>query len=189
MPDMQARSPLTSERIVGTDFEMCELPRVAKARVQALRSRGVNTPCSDPHHLPTSPNTAVGDDPFVLWKAPDDWLAYSQTLSGTQLCDILGGIPASAPLIVTDVSSASVVIQLSGARVFEVLMRDCTLDLEGGALSPGNCVQTAFAQVNVVLHRPRNGKTWRLFVERSVAPHVWAWLSNGIDISPTPDNV
>jgi heterotetrameric sarcosine oxidase gamma subunit len=184
MPDMQARSPLTSAQIVRADFEMRELPRVAKARLQALRRRGMNAPCSDPRQLPTSPNTAVGDDPFVLWKAPDDWLAYSQRLSGSQLCDILRGVSASAPLIVTDVSSASIVLELSGARVSDVLMRDCTLDLEGGALSPGSCVQTAFAQANVMLHRPRDGKAWRLFVERSVASHVWAWLSDGVNGSP-----
>jgi len=122
------------------------------------------------------PNTALGDDPVVLWKAPDDWLVYSETLSGPQLCEVLSRVSASAPLIVTDVSSASVVLELHGPRAIDILMRDCTLDLEGGAIGPGTCCQTALAQVNVMLHRSRDGNAWLLFIECSVASHVWDWL-------------
>lgn len=176
MSDLRPLSPLPSASVIGADFEMREVPDVAKVRVQALRRRGMTAPCADPQQLPTLPNTALGEDPVVLWKAPDDWLAYSETLSGAQLRDVLSRVAASAPLIVTDVSSASVVVKLRGARVPELLMRDCTLDLEGGAVAPGACCQTALAQVNVMLHRSKDGEAWRLFIERSVASHVWDWL-------------
>ncbi len=176
MSDLQPHSPLTSAPLIEADFEMRELPRVAKIRVQALRSRGMNAPCADTQRLPLSPNTALGIDPVVLWKAPDDWLAYSQTLSSTDLCNALRQVPARATLLLTDVSSASVVLELRGPRALDVLMRDCTLDLEGGAVKPGNCAQTALAQVNVIVHRPGDTDMWRLVVERSVAAHLWDWL-------------
>jgi sarcosine oxidase, subunit gamma len=177
MSDLQRTSPMTSvQPIIGADFELRELQRVTKVRVQVLRRRGMSTPCADPQRLPISPNTASGTDPVVLWKAPDDWLAYSQTLSTAQLCSALREVPADATLILTDVSSASVVLELRGPRALDVLMRDCTLDLEGDAVKPGNCAQTALAQVNVIIHRPRDADVWRLFVERSVATHLWDWL-------------
>jgi heterotetrameric sarcosine oxidase gamma subunit len=176
MSELQPISPLTSAPVLERDFQMSELPGVAKIRVQVLRSRGMNTPCADPQRLPTLPNTALGSNPVVLWKAPDDWLAYSQTLSATQLLEVLRTVSSSAPLVMTDVSAASVVLELRGARAIDILMRDCTLDLEGDAVKPGACAQTALAQVNVMLQRSADGSIWRLFVERSVASHVWDWL-------------
>jgi len=178
MSDLQPLSPLNFAPVVGTDFELRALPGIAKVRVQALRKRGMNTPCADTARLPSTPNSVFGADPVMLWKAPDDWLAYSETLSGEQLCQVLREVASSVPLLVTDVSSASVVLELSGAGAIELLMRDCTLDLEGEAVKPGACAQTALAQVSVMLHRPRDKDAWRIFVERSVASHVWSWLTD-----------
>ena len=187
MSDLQPLSHLTSAPVFEADFEMCELPGVAKIRVQALRNRGMNTPCADSQRLPTLPNTALGGDPVVLWKAPDEWLAYSQTLSATRLLEVLGTVSSSAPLVLTDVSSASVVLELRGPRAIDVLMRDCTLDLEGDAVKPGACAQTALAQVNVMLQRSADGRVWRLFVERSVVLHVWDWLVETAMVPSTSD--
>jgi heterotetrameric sarcosine oxidase gamma subunit len=132
---------------------------------------------SMPRQFPTSPNTSLGTEPIVLWKAPGDWLAYSQNLDAAALSNSMRQLSAGAPCVITDVSAASIVLELRGARVLDVLMRDCTLDLEGGAIQPGDCAQTAFAQVSVMIHRPVDVDAWRLFVERSVAVHVWDWIT------------
>ena len=180
MTDLQRSSPLASVRRANgaAGFELHELANVAKVRVQALRSRGLLTPCADPQRLPVAPNTALGMDPIVLWKGPDDWLAYSLVLSAERLSTVMRLVPSSAPLVLTDVSSASLVLELRGPRALDVLMRDCTLDLEQDAIEPGNCAQTILGQVGVMVHRPLDTTdAWRLFVERSVAVHLWDWLS------------
>ena len=178
MTDLQRTSPLASAlRSNGAaGFELHELAHVAKVRVQALRPRGMLTPCADPQRLPVEPNTALGVEPIVLWKGPDDWLAYSLELSAERVGAELRLVTSSAPLVLTDVSSASLVLELRGPRALDVLMRDCTLDLEQDAIEPGNCAQTLLAQVGVMIHRLQDADAWRLFVERSVAVHLWEWL-------------
>ncbi len=58
-------------------------------------------------------------------------------------------IPSAAPLVCTNVSSATTLFELSGAQAIDVLMRDCTLDLEGNAVPPSACAQTHLAQTTV----------------------------------------
>ncbi len=178
MADLQRRSPLpkSARTYAATDFALRELEAVTKIRVQALRGRGMSKPAANPLQLPDVPNTASGTDPIALWRAPDDWLVYSQTLNAEVLSNWVATVASEAPLVVTDVSSASVVLELSGARAVDILLRDCPLDLDGDAVRPGACAQTSFAQTGVLIHRPSEPGTWRLFVERSVALHVWEWL-------------
>lgn len=188
MADLQLRSPLprSGRAFAAHGFRLRELEAVTKIRVQALRSRGMTAPAASPSQLPGVPNTALGTDPIALWRAPDDWLVYSQTLPADVLSKWVGAVSSEAPLVVTDVSSASVVLELSGPRAVDILLRDCTLDLEGAAVPPGACAQTSFAQTGVLIHRPAEGDTWRLFVERSVAVHVWEWI---IDTAGGPAGV
>jgi heterotetrameric sarcosine oxidase gamma subunit len=176
MTDLRRESPLASDSFQAADFELRELRKVAKVRAQLVRPRGSTTPGIDSHCFPHSPNTSIGVDPAILWKAPDDWLAYSQSLTAERLCEFVQASAADARLLITDVSSASIVLELRGARAIDVLMRDCTLDLEGNAIAAGACAQTEIAQVGVLIHRPANLNAWRIFVERSVALHVWEWL-------------
>ncbi len=178
MLDLQRCSPLRDDARLfsAAGFRIRELEPVTKLRVQGLHARGQYSAATDPKYLPERPNTICGVDPIALWKAPDDWLVYSQNLTARAMSDWVGAIRSEAPLVVTDVSSASVLLELSGSRTVDVLMRDCTLDLEGNAVPPGACAQTLFAQTTVMIHRDVSAETWRLLVERSVAMHVWEWL-------------
>jgi sarcosine oxidase, subunit gamma len=173
-----ARSPLLESVLERTvpEFTLRELENVAQVRVQALRSRGMDKPAANPPQLPNVPNTSCGTDPIALWKAPDDWLVYSQVLTTEALSRWIATVTSEAPLIVTDVSCASVVLELGGPRALDVLLRDCPLDIEGNAIPPGACAQTLFAQTSVIIHRPTKPGSWHLFIERSVAIHVWEWL-------------
>jgi heterotetrameric sarcosine oxidase gamma subunit len=175
----EVRAGTTSSGIfafTSEGLDIREIQTVAKGRVQVLRARGHSTPAADSRKLPHTPNSACGVDPIALWRAPDDWLVYSTSLEIGAIADWVSTITSEAPLVTTDVSAASIVFELSGAMVIDVLMRDCTLDLEGDAVRPGACAQTVFAQTSVLLHRPTEDRAWRLFVERSVAQHVWEWL-------------
>jgi len=154
-----------------------QVPAVSQLRIQLMRSgHGVTTPPGS-HRLPVLPGTTIGGpEPTILWRAPGDWLAYATSLSADDLaawvCPLLG----TAPMLMTDLSSASVLLQIEGPRALDVLMQDCSLDLEGDAVPPTHCVRTAFAQTTIQLHRTASPQIWRLFVERPLAHHVWSWL-------------
>jgi heterotetrameric sarcosine oxidase gamma subunit len=176
VPEIHRHSPLSQARFARPGYELKEIAGAAKIRVQALRARGLAAPVCRSDQLPHRPNTVSGEDPAALWKAPDDWIVYSPTRPAEALQEWVPQIESDVPLIATDVSSASVILELTGPAAIDVLLRDCTLDLEGDALLAGCCAQTQFAQVGVLLHRLADPERWRMFVERSVALHVWDWL-------------
>jgi heterotetrameric sarcosine oxidase gamma subunit len=177
VPELQRASAL-SRVATGHAIPECLLravDAVTIVRVQALRARH-QQPVTDAPELPVIPNSARGSDPVALWRGPDDWLVYSLSHPAGPLLDWIDALPTDTPLVVTDVSSASVLLELRGPAAVPILMRDCTLDLEGNAVPPGGCAHTAFAQTSVTIHRPHEPDTWRLLVERSVALDVWDWL-------------
>ena len=180
MTELLRSSPLTALRLplIATGFELRELASVAKVRLQAFRDQRWSQHSGQQRRLPVIPNTAVGFDPVALWMGPEDWLVYSVSLTADQILDSLRDIITAAPLIATDASPASIVLELRGPRALDILMRDCTLDLEGGAIQAGACAQTSFAQVSVLIHRLAGDNAWRMFVERPVAMHVFEWLSD-----------
>jgi sarcosine oxidase subunit gamma len=161
---------------VASGVAMAELPLRSVVRVQALYDRRQRSAIVDSKVLPLQPNTCIGNDPFVLWKGPADWLVYSTPRPPSDIEAWLAGVRSEAMLVTTDISSAVGALELTGPSIVEVLLRDCTLDLEGGAIPPGACAQTELAHTKVMIHRPAGSETWRLFVERPVILHVWEWL-------------
>jgi heterotetrameric sarcosine oxidase gamma subunit len=157
------------------DVEVVALQRAAKVRIQA---RAVEERTG----LPLEPNTATGTGPWALWRAPGDWLAYDTERSPAELVR-WAAERAPAAAWVTDTSSSSTIIELRGSSVPTLLMRDCPIDLEGGSLPPGGCLQTVVAATAVMMHRQPDGTTWRLFVERSAARHVWDWLEDSVAVA------
>ena len=162
------------------DCGIRQLEAIQGLRVQTLRDRRAPGPAADPLKLPDSPNSTAGADPFALWKAPGHWLVYSELLSADALESWVSSATLSAPLLVTDATSESALLELTGTRAIDVLLRDCTLDLEGGAVPVRGCAQTQFAQTSVIIHRPTHD-AWRMFVERSVALHVWNWIIDSMN--------
>jgi sarcosine oxidase subunit gamma len=179
MTDLARANPLGGEHpFVFTlpGCELRELPLVAKLRLQAMRGETAALSAAARGFLAGTPNSSAGNEPCVLWRAPDDWLAVSHTLSPEELARTLGDRLAGAPVVLADVSSTSAVLELRGEQALEVLARDCTLDLEGGAVPPGGCAQTMIAQLTVLIHRPVAGDSWHLYVDRTAARHLRDFL-------------
>jgi heterotetrameric sarcosine oxidase gamma subunit len=144
-------------------FRLRELHPVAKVQIQTFPGR--------PRLL-----ALEGEDPLFLVRGPHEWLAYSCTQTPSALLVCLREHFGDEDLIYTNVSGAFVVIEASGARVIDILMRTCTLDLEGNALPKMAATTTALAHVTVLLHRMADATVWRIFAERSCAHHLWDWL-------------
>lgn len=175
--------------------ELVELPNVAKLRLQAHRGELDALADRAGAALPFVPNTAAGAGPWLLWRAPGDWLVYALTdptdPAETALRSLVDGRLAGLGLLSIDVSAGLALFELRGPRALEVLLRDCTLDLEGDAVPPGGCAQTPIAQLLVLIHRPEGSdERWRLFVDRTAARHFWRWLVDSAELllgpSPAP---
>ena len=126
--------------------------------------------------LPETPNTAAG---AALWLGPDEWLLVSDEDRTGPLEEALAGEHCA----VVDVSEARAVLELSGPGAMDVLASGCRLDLE--TLRPGSCAQTAVARTHALLE-PREGGVWRLYVGRSFAVYIRAWIEDAIALRSIP---
>ena len=162
-------------------FKLRELPGGSKVQIQALPSPGPGT-AFDQNVLPSRPNTSAGDDPCVLWRSPDHWLAYSSNYSAAVLQSMIARRSSANALLFTDLSAALTLLELTGAGVAHVLMRDCTLDLEGEALDAGRCAHTLMAHVDVTLRQTSRALAYHLFVERSVSQYLRDWLADSAEL-------
>ncbi len=90
MLDLQRNSPLRPDvrLFSAAGFQLREVESVTKLRIQVLRPRGMHVAAVDPNLLPDRPNSTSGVDPIALWKAPDDWLVYSQTLTSEAMSSV-----------------------------------------------------------------------------------------------------
>lgn len=140
-------------------------PLAPKLRVQ--RMPGSAAP--EGTELPTQPNSTLGTGPWTLWLGPTEWLCYA--LEGTQatLRALVDPWVRDGSHVVADLMHGLTLIELSGPQVVDVLSSGCGLDFEGGAVSEGQCAQSHFHQVPIVLHRPAAGDLWRVFVDRSLS--------------------
>jgi heterotetrameric sarcosine oxidase gamma subunit len=171
--------------------ELVELPAAAKFRLQAPRHELERLRAAAGERLPFAPGQAGthdvgGDDPWLLWRAPGDWLAYSLALDADELEAELELSFSGLRLYRTNVSSLLAFFEIRGERALETLMRSATLDLEGEALPPGAATQTAMAQLTVTLHRPSAAPLWRLGVDRSAARWFWEWLVDSAELAAAP---
>jgi len=123
---------------------------------------------------PSAPNTvAVAGAASLLWLAPDQWLAVGTGDLASRLTAVLGTLHH----LVCDVSAGRRVLELAGPAARTVLSKGMSLDLHPRAFKPGQCAQSALARVPVLLHQLDESPRYRLYLRRSFAPYILAWLN------------
>ena len=133
--------------------------------------------------LPGEPNTTAGRGELAaLWLGPDAWLL---TLPPGQVASLIGslrGALADVHAAITDVSDGRVALRLAGPSARDVLAKGCPLDLHPRAFATGSCAQSLLAKTSVLLHLldddAQRGTTFDLYVGRSFAHYLWAWLDD-----------
>lgn len=109
------------------------------------------------------PRAAIGPASTVVGTAPGRFLVLSKSekdLAGT-LRALLGTEAA-----VTEQGDASVVFDLSGAKVPDLLAKGALIDLDPRVFRPGDAATTVIAHIGVTLWRV-DETSWRLLVARS----------------------
>ncbi len=129
--------------------------------------------------LPTLPNTsAAGGGLTALWLGPDEWLVVTPEGREARVAAALAKALGGGSGAVTEVGDARTVIALAGPRAREVLMKGCGLDFHPRVFAPGQCAQSAVGRVQSIVHLVDAAPLFELYVQRSFAQYLWAWLED-----------
>jgi sarcosine oxidase, subunit gamma len=144
--------------------------------------------------LPSEPcSSSAKGQVTALWCGPDQWLItcpYDDVpLFMASLAEALEGVHAA----LSDLSDGRVAIRLAGPSAREVLAKGCPLDLHPRYFSSGTAAGSLLAKADVLIHlvqdSPRRSPVFDLYVARSYAPYLWAWLEDaaleyGLQVDP-----
>ncbi|MGH8780418.1 sarcosine oxidase subunit gamma [Paraburkholderia sp.] len=120
---------------------------------------------------PAKPNTvARGNGYDILWLGPDEWLVRSQQQQASTLEKKLAAALAGQFASAVDIGSGYTVLEASGEKVRDVIVRGCPLDLHPRVFGQGQCAQSHYFKASIVLI-PAGENTYELVVRRSFADY------------------
>ncbi len=127
--------------------------------------------------LPMQPNRVASMRELrTLWLGPDEWLVTAPEGVAPDLLGRLSRALAGRHAAVNDLSASRAIIEVSGVRARDLLAKGCGLDLHPRAFGPGQCAQTLFAKLPVIIDQLSAAPLYRLFVRRSSARWLARWL-------------
>ena len=127
--------------------------------------------------LPMQPNrVAAMREVRTLWLGPDEWLVTAPEGTAPDLLGRLGRALAGRHASVTDLSASRAIIEINGTQARTLLEKGCGVDLHPRAFGPGQCAQTLFAKLPVIIDQLAAAPLYRLFVRRSAARWLAEWL-------------
>ena len=127
--------------------------------------------------LPLEPNRVASMRELrTLWLGPDEWLVTAPEGTAPDLTGRLTRALAGRHATVIDLSASRAVIEVAGLRARALLEKGCGLDLHPRAFGPGQCAQTLFARLPVIIDQLGAAPAYRLFVRRSAARWLADWL-------------
>ncbi len=128
------------------------------------------------YELPIEPNTTVGNGVSrACWLGPDEWLLICDDGLQGELLERLDAALAGHAYAATDITDSRAVLRLAGACAKPVLAKGCPLDLHSRSFGQGRAAQSLVARAQAVI-LPIEGGGYDLFVARSFAGYLWAWL-------------
>ncbi len=127
--------------------------------------------------LPVALTLVASGETSLQWMGPDEWLLVvpqGQEFAVEQrLRDALAGLHIQ----VVNVSGGQTLLELSGPKVRELLMKSTIYDVHPSNFPVGKAVGTTFAKSQLVIrHTAEN--VWELVVRRSFADYIWLWLQD-----------
>ena len=128
--------------------------------------------------LPTEPCTSIRqEDRCALWLGPDQWLITCPHIETANVIGKLDEALGSVHAATTDVSAGRIVVRLTGPNARDVLAKGCPLDLHERVVKPGYVAGSVLAKVTALIHY-RDTDAFDLYIGRSFADYIWAWLEN-----------
>ena len=126
--------------------------------------------------LPKSPQEKVNNEPTAYWLAPNDWLLVNPAPDIDSVSSALRDSAGGATAVVTDMTDAWSIIDISGEDAAAGLAEGCSADLHDSAFPSGRYALTRLQHLPVIIHRLDDTPRFRILVDRSVAQFLRDWL-------------
>lgn len=120
--------------------------------------------------------TFAGEEPRVLWQAPDRWLVVSERQPGAALAASLKAALKGIPSAVSDTTDGLALFEVAGPGARRVVGQGTTFNLDPAAFGPGQGAVTLFAGLRVSLYCLEPDRL-RLHGEVASARFFWDWLT------------
>lgn len=127
--------------------------------------------------LPVALTVVANGDTSLQWLGPDEWLLIvpggEELAAEHKLREALDG----QHIQIVNVSGGQTLLELSGPKVREVLMKSTSYDVHPNNFPVGKAVGTVFAKSQLVIRRTGED-TWELLIRRSFSDYWWLWLQD-----------
>mgnify|MGYP003958604609 CR=1 FL=1 len=128
--------------------------------------------------LPSAPCSRVRNDTATVhWLGPNEWLLLVTPGHELQIEADLRAVLVGQHAAVVDISSAQMLVNLSGTKLPELLQKSTVYDCDSAYLPVGKVVQTTFAKTIATLCRCEDGSI-DLIIRRSFADYFMLWLQD-----------
>ncbi|MGO2131685.1 MAG: sarcosine oxidase subunit gamma [Halomonas sp.] len=128
--------------------------------------------------LPGQPLGLIQDasgERSVQWLSPDEWLVIVPSGEEIELENRLREKLGSAHFAIINASAGFTLIELTGDKARELLMKSVTYDVHPDNFPLGKAVSVAFAKASIILRRPSEER-YELVLRRSFADYCYRWL-------------
>lgn len=126
--------------------------------------------------LPTTPNTAIGQQPRSIWLAPDAWII----VGAVQPISEIEAAAEDASVLCVDASSTHFVVEIAGASARALIAKGCSLDLHPRVFGSNSAASTWMAQARVQIERIGDAQAFRLYFERNLRLYLRAWFEDAL---------
>ncbi len=129
--------------------------------------------------LPLTANTSrERDGGTFLWLGPDEWMFMAAADGGGDIKTRLGELPGGAHYQLADVSDYYSVIEISGSKACETLMKLTPFDLHPRAFRTGDVAGTMFGKAaGWILNRSGEAAKFDIIIRWSMADYLWCLIA------------
>lgn len=127
--------------------------------------------------LPVPLGIVAEGETSLQWQGPDEWLLI---VPGGEELDVeqrLREALAGQHVAITNISGGQTLLELSGSKVRDVLMKSTSYDVHPLNFPVGKAVGTVFAKSQCFIRHTAED-TWELVVRRTFADYFWLWLQD-----------
>jgi sarcosine oxidase, subunit gamma len=127
-------------------------------------------------------STATAGDTSILWLGPDEWMILTAPDDADRRLAAARSALSAVHHQLVDIGDYYTIIELSGPRARDALMKLTTLDLHPRAFKAGMVAGSVFAHANAWLWQSMDdaaegGPIFRLIVRWSMADYLWCALA------------
>ncbi|GGJ83024.1 sarcosine oxidase subunit gamma [Pseudomonas matsuisoli] len=127
--------------------------------------------------LPAALSLSTRDHVSLQWIGPDEFLLIAPRGEEFAIEQKLRLALGEQHIQVVNVSGGQTILELSGPKARDVLMKSTSYDVHPNTFPVGKAVGSVFAKTQLYI-RHTGDDTYELLVRRSFADYIWAWLQD-----------